>query len=128
MTAIWVLIIVTATLACVLTIPSAAQASRIRECATAGRVVPAAAPRSAAVRLVNVTTRSVDCYTARRFARAFTLRSGPESGFTCSEDFYCRWRGWYCRNDGRHRRYTDHRCEYVTPTRTRVVRWQEFYP
>jgi hypothetical protein len=61
---------------------------------------------------------------ARRFARSFTHNSGEESGFTCSEDFYCTWRGWSCRNDGRSG-LVKHRCETVnTDTRkVMVVTW-----
>ncbi len=61
---------------------------------------------------------------ARRFTREFTRKSGEESGYTCSEDFYCSWRGWSCRNDGRSGDIK-HRCETVNTDNQRVmvVKW-----
>ena len=90
-----------------------ASAATIRECGSAGSLY------SGQVRLYNVTSRLMPCRTARRFARNFVFKSGPETDFTCSEDRYCRWRGWRCRNvavPGE----IDHRCT----SRGRVVRWQ----
>jgi hypothetical protein len=95
-------------------IPSEALAAPVRECGNAGSMY------GGAVQLVNVTTRNVGCRRARRFVRAFEKNSGPESDFTCSEDFVCEWRGWHCRNDGRRRGELDHRCWRGS----RVIRWQ----
>jgi len=67
---------------------------------------------------------NVVCSEARRFARSFHLKGGQESDYTYSEDFYCTFRGYQCRNDGRIRKYTDHRCKKPSPTRTYVVCWQ----
>lgn len=72
------------------------------------------------LRITALTSRNVSCSTARDFARSFETKSGTETGFSCDEDFYCRWHGWKCRNDGRDRRVIDHRCVKSG----RVVRWQ----
>jgi hypothetical protein len=92
--------------------------SGVRECGNAGTLY------RGEVRLTNVTSRNVVCSEARRFARSFHLKGGQESDYTCSEDFYCTFRGYQCRNDGRSAKYIDHRCEKPSPTRTYVVRWQ----
>jgi hypothetical protein len=110
--------IVAAVLALMVPVTTEADAAPVRECGSAGTIY------DGAVKLTNVTSRNVRCSRARRLFRQFELHSGEESGFTCSEDFYCEWRGWHCRNDGRSRRYVDHRCEKPAPDRTYVVRWQ----
>ena len=38
------------------------------------------------------------CPKARHFARNFVYYGGQETDFTCSEDRYCTFRGWDCRN------------------------------
>lgn len=86
----------------------------VRDCGSGGSVY------RGQVRITNITSRSVPCATARRFARAFETKSGSETGYSCSEDAHCTWRGWTCRNDARRRSANDHRCV----TGNRVVRWQ----
>jgi hypothetical protein len=101
-----------------LVIPTPAHASSFKRCGTAGTFY------SGAVTLANVQAQRISCKKARSFAREFTRRSGAESGYTCSEDFYCQWRGWSCRNDGRSGD-VKHRCETVNTANKRlmVVKW-----
>jgi hypothetical protein len=79
---------------------------------------------SGAITLVNVQAQRISCRKARTFAREFTRKAGPQTGFQCSEDFYCQWRGWSCRNDGRSGD-VKHRCETVNSANKRlmVVKW-----
>ena len=99
-------------------VASPSEAAAFKRCGTAGTFY------SGAVTLANVQARNIACAKARRFTREFTRDSGEESGYTCSEDFYCSWRGWSCRNDGRSGD-TKHRCETVNTgsKRVMVVKW-----
>jgi hypothetical protein len=91
-----------------------AQAAPAKRCGNAGTMY------NGELTLANVTARNTTCAKARQFARSFTRDSGEESGYTCSEDFYCTWRGWQCRNDGRSGP-VKHRCETVNTKTHKVI-------
>ena len=93
---------------------SRTHASGVRNCGFAGYVF------RGQVRIGNVTSRNVACGSARSFARAFETKSGAQSGYSCSEDAVCTFRGWTCRNTVRNASSADHRCV----NGNRVVRWQ----
>jgi hypothetical protein len=97
---------------------ASAQAASFKHCGDAGTMY------GGQLRLTDVKAKRISCRKARRFARTFTAKSGEESDYTCSEDFYCTWRGWQCRNDGRGE-HLKHRCETVnTKThRIMIVKW-----
>jgi hypothetical protein len=98
---------------------SPATATSFKRCGSAGTMY------DGQLRLTNVQAKRTTCKKARRFARAFTRKSGGETGYRCSEDFYCTWRGWQCRNDGRDPGVLKHRCETINVTthRVMVVKW-----
>jgi hypothetical protein len=66
-----------------------------------------------------------DVQEAKRFARTFTAKSGEETDLAYSEDCYCMWRGWHCRNDSRDPDKLRHRCETIDTKmhRIKVVKW-----
>jgi hypothetical protein len=115
----WRITALTALILCICAAHAApGQAATYKSCGSAGSVY------SGALALTRVKAKNTTCRKARRFARAFTLKSGDETGYRCAEDFYCTWRGWQCRNDGRSGTLK-HRCETVNTTtrRVMVVKW-----
>lgn len=97
---------------------ASAQASSFKHCGGAGAVY------AGQVKLANVRAKSISCREARRFARRFTLKSGPETSFACAESLHCTWRGWSCLNDARSGDLK-HRCRKANPSgqRVMVVKW-----
>lgn len=97
---------------------ASAQAPSLKHCGSAGTV------KSARVKLAKVQARGISCRRARRFARVFTRKSGPETSFACSESLRCTWRGWSCLNDARSGDLR-HRCRKAVPSgqRVMVVKW-----
>lgn len=105
--------------ALVATTPQVAHAASFTRCGNAGTMY------SGQLKLANVGALHITCRKARRFARRFERKAGEETGYRCAEDFYCTWRGWQCRNDGRSRTVINHRCETInTHThKVMVVKW-----
>lgn len=97
-----------------------AQASSFKRCGSAGTVY------SGHMKLANVRAKGVSCRKARTFARGFTLKSGPETSFVCSESLHCIWRGWSCLNNARSSDLK-HRCRKATSSgqRVMVVKWND---
>jgi len=97
---------------------ASAQAASFKHCGSAGAVY------AGQVELANVRAKGISCREARRFARRFTLKSGPETSFACAESLHCTWRGWSCLNDARSGDLK-HRCRKATPSgqRVMVVKW-----
>ena len=105
---------------CLLALAATPAHAAVKRCGSAGKMY------HGALTLAHVTARNTTCSKAKHFARSFTLNSGEESGFTCSEDFNCTWRGWACRNDGRSGTLKHH-CENVS-THTHkimVITWSD---
>jgi hypothetical protein len=100
-------------------VAASAEAAPFKKCGNAGTMY------GGEVKLTNVQAKQTTCKKAKRFVRTYTKKSGEETGFRCSEDFYCMWRGWSCRNDGRDSGRIKHRCETIdTQThRLKVVKW-----
>lgn len=97
---------------------ASAQAASFKHCGSAGAV------HAGQVKLASVRAKGISCREARRFARTFTHKSGPETGFVCSESLHCTWRGWSCLNDARSGDLK-HRCRKATGSgqRVMVVKW-----
>jgi hypothetical protein len=92
-----------------------AEAATFKQCGSAGTMY------GGSVKLTKVQAKHTTCRKAKGFVRTYTKHSGP----ACAEDFYCTWRGWHCRNDGRQAGQIKHRCEAIDTMshRIKVVRW-----
>ena len=101
-------------LACVFALTASPAQAAAKKCGNAGTMY------KGQLTLASVTASNTTCVKARQFARSFTRNSGAESDYTCSEDFYCQWRGWQCRNDGRSGPLK-HRCENVNTNTHKVM-------